>query len=371
MHAELAAAHSHWELCQPWPQESTDNYMTQDNHADIVLMTALPLERDALLKYLGPAQESKAKGRQYHRGRVGPYEVVVWSALGMGNVQAGVIATEAIGIWNPSHIILAGYAGGVKKKNERYLGDVLVPDQVMGYELGKEKPEGLERRYEAYRPSRVLLDAAKTLDPKVWAMSIETPRPDGTSGREVPRTHVGTVGSGEKVITAPNVIKDLQGDWVELIGVDMESLGVAMAAYQSDRAPGFLVVKGISDWADPTKSDGWQQYAAEAAACFTVALLHAQPLRVSHREQAVPTNRPTSFSGRAKLAVCRRLVDDWQDLADICDIPKHDRARFERGREPAGVWEWLDAHGKLAFLPPFLEAIGRTDLIGELTDRPS
>src|SRR5262249_8361469 len=51
--------------------------MTTDNHADIVLMTALPLEETALLKYIGPSQESKAGGRTYHRGNVGPYEDIV------------------------------------------------------------------------------------------------------------------------------------------------------------------------------------------------------------------------------------------------------------------------------------------------------
>jgi nucleoside phosphorylase len=345
--------------------------MIQDNRADIVLMTALPVERDALLKYIGPTQGSKAKGREYHKATVGPYEVVVLSALSMGNVQSGIIATDAIGIWNPSHVILTGYAGGVKKKNERYLGDVLVPDQVVGYELGKEKPEGLERRYQAFRPSKSLLDTAKTLPPTSWAMSIQTPRPDGTTGRIVPRALFGTFGSGEKVITAPEMIEDLQSDWVEMIGVDMESLGVSLAAYQSDRAPGFLVVKGISDWADPKKKDGWQQYAAEAAACFTVALLNAKPFGVGPREQAVPMNRPLNFSGPAKLAICRRLTDDWQDLADICDIPKYDRAKFEKGREAASVWEWLETRGKLAYLPTWLEAIGRKDLVGELTANPS
>jgi nucleoside phosphorylase len=344
--------------------------MSPENRADVVLLTALPLERDALLKYIGPVQESKAKGREYHRGKVGPYDVVVCCALGMGNVRSGIVATEAIGIWNPAQIILTGYAGGVKKKNERYLGDVLVPEQVVDYEMGKAKPEGLERRYQAYRPARALVDAAKTLPPNSWAMSVKAPRPDETTGRVVPNALVGTVASGQKVITAPDVIQDLQSDWAELIGVEMEGVGVALAAYQSESAPGFLLVKGISDWADPAKEDGWQLYAAEAAAAFTVALLNARPFQAGPRGQAVPTGRRSTFSGRAKLTVCRRLIDDWQDLADLFDIPKHDRARFEKGREPSGVWEWLEARGKLAYLPQGLEEIGRGDLAGELNADP-
>jgi nucleoside phosphorylase len=344
--------------------------MTQDNHADIVLITALALEEAALLKYIGPTRESKASGRTYHRGKVGPYDVVVWCALGMGNVRAARAATEAIGIWNPAHIILVGYAGGVKKKNERMLGDVLVADQVVDYELGKETPEGTQRRYQAYRPARPLLDGAKRLPPNTWALSIETTRPDGKTGRVVPQAHFGTIASGQKVIINLEMVEELQDDWAELIGVEMEGVGVALAAYESETSPGFLLVKGISDWADPKKHDGWQQYAAEAAASFTIALLKTTPFPVVPRAQVVPSETRMTYSGEAKVAICRRLVQDWQELADVCDIPPYDRAKFERGREPAGVWEWLDARGKLPFLPTFLSAINRPDLVEELKRHP-
>ncbi len=271
----------------------------------------------------------------------------------MGNVRSGVLATEAIGIWNPAHLILTGYAGGVKKKNERYLGDVLVPDQVVDYEMGKVKPEGTEQRYQAYRPNHALLAAAKALPAGSWTTSVETPRPDGSTGRTVPKAFFGTVASGQKVVTAPDTVEELQGDWAELIGVEMESIGVALAAYESPQSPGFLVVKGISDWADPKKADGWQQYAAEAAAVFTLALLKTKPFEIVTRPQAVPASSAMVFSGPAKVAICRRLVQDWPVLADFCNIPPYDRAMFPPGREPAGVWEWLEARGKLPFLPTF------------------
>jgi len=344
--------------------------MTQDNHTDIVLITALPLEEAALLKFIGATQESKAKGRTYHRGKVGPYDVVVWCAGGMGNVRAAKAATEAIGIWNPEHIILVGYAGGVKKKNERMLGDVLVADQVVDYELGKEKPEGTERRYQSYRPARPLLDGAKRLPPNTWAMSIDVPRPDGMTNRVVPNVHFGTIASGQKVIINVELVEGLQADWPELIGVEMEGVGVALSAYESETAPGFLLVKGISDWADPKKQDGWQRYAAEAAASFTITLLKTEPFPVVSRTQVVPSNTRTTYSGEAKVAICRRLIQDWQELADVCDIPPCDRAKFAQGREPAGVWEWLEARGKLPFLPNFLSAINREDLVEELKRHP-
>ncbi len=73
--------------------------------------------------------------------------------------------------------------------------------------------------------------------------------------------------------------------------------------------------------------------------------------------------------GKVKIELCQRLVTDWQTLADYFEIPPAERARFDLGWEPQRVWEWLDAHGKLARLAEGLRYIGREDL-AELLDRP-
>jgi hypothetical protein len=88
------------------------------------------------------------------------------------------------------------------------------------------------------------------------------------------------------------------------------------------------------------------------------------------RQQSLPAEAVSTFSGQIKLTICRRLTTNWPDLADYFEIPQHDRARFERGREPQGVWEWLEQRGKLAFLSDGLSAIGRNDLAKELTPNP-
>jgi hypothetical protein len=76
-----------------------------------------------------------------------------------------------------------------------------------------------------------------------------------------------------------------------------------------------------------------------------------------------PTDQPVHYSGQIKIAVCSRLLVDWSQLADYLDIPLPDRARFDRGREPQGVWEWLAARGRLAELASALAALGRGDLV--------
>jgi nucleoside phosphorylase len=162
---------------------------------------------------------------------------------GMGNVRAAAATQQAIAVWNPAQILLTGIAGGIEKSNNRLLGDLIVAEQVVDYEFGKQTPEGIQRRYQVYRPAKVLLDAARRMPPANWAMSIRAPRPDGTSGRVVPQVHFGVLCSGQKVITDPHLVSELKADWVELVGVEMEAIGLALAAYESEQVLGFPVVK--------------------------------------------------------------------------------------------------------------------------------
>lgn len=76
------------------------------------------------------------------------------------------------------------------------------------------------------------------------------------------------------------------------------------------------------------------------------------------------------YPGKVKITVCDRLHDDWSKLADYLEIPIADRRRFERGREPQGVWEWLQDRGKLGLLEAALSHIGRDGLAAELKRHP-
>lgn len=69
------------------------------------------------------------------------------------------------------------------------------------------------------------------------------------------------------------------------------------------------------------------------------------------------------FSGKAKIAVCDHLGDNWRKLADYFEITPADRARFERGDEARGIWEWLENRRRLGELPQGLIAVGRKDVV--------
>lgn len=236
------------------------------------------------------------------------------------------------------------------------------PGRIVGYELGKVKDDGLERRFQVLRPAHALLEAARNLSPEKWMHSIKVDRPDGSSNRIIPKVHFGVVASGEKVVADTSLVSELQSHWSKLIAVEMEAYGTALAAYQAETVPGMLIIKSLCDWADPSKNDEWQEYAADAAATFTIALLKTEPFESRPKTQAAK-KAPASFDGRIKIILCRRMSDDWQDLADYFVIPPHHKKRFEKGRECQGVWEWLEARNKLDGLKEALKFLDRDDLV--------
>lgn len=68
------------------------------------------------------------------------------------------------------------------------------------------------------------------------------------------------------------------------------------------------------------------------------------------------------FSGKNQLEFCRRLSNSWRDLALILEIPPYEQARFDKGDEGLGIWNWLAVRDELVRLPPALGAINRADL---------
>jgi nucleoside phosphorylase len=364
-----------------------------NNVTDVVIITALEKERDAVLRYLDSPQLVENLDKTFHTALIKThidttYQIIVICLHCMGNVTSALATQKIITNFNPSYIILAGIAGGVPKDN-RDLGDVIVGEQIVYYELGKQIEFKTQRRYEPHRPPKLLLDKAKNLSPENWAFSLKAQRPDNITGKTIPKVHFGVVASGDKVIADSSLRDELQSHWPQLVGVDMEAAGAALAAYDSNFMPGILIVKGICDWADGSKNDIWQEYAAESSASFVVELLKSEPFvsklksNISNSPEPAPiSNLIPDYSNNkdykvvkannkiyppsVKRSICRKLIRDWQDLADELGIEPYESATFSQGREPHAIWEWLKERDKLHKLEEALIAIGREDLVEEL-----
>jgi hypothetical protein len=74
-----------------------------------------------------------------------------------------------------------------------------------------------------------------------------------------------------------------------------------------------------------------------------------------------------TYSPHVKIKFCRHLGVSWHEVADLLDVPLWERSKFGWGREPTGLWEWLERRGRLAELPGALRDAGRRDLADQMT----
>ena len=255
---------------------------------DFVIITPLEEEREAMLAHLGkpnrlpPANDDI---RVYYPatipvtftdGTVSEYEVVLTDLLEMGRVEAANAVGDAIRRWRPRYVILVGIAGGLSKAGVQ-VGDVLISEQIADYELQKLTEEKTLTRWSVHRASPALLAAAKQLRPEDWQRFIREPRPQAGT----PQRHFGPICTGDKVV-ANGLLDQYREVWTKLIGVEMEAGGVASAAFQAASAPGFLMVRGVSDLADREKdkaqTESWRAYACDVAAAYVEAFLKSGPV---------------------------------------------------------------------------------------------
>jgi len=335
---------------------------------DFVIITALDLERNALISYIPNLERIVNKGRIYYKGKIyngtdNHLNIVILSLPYMGNVNASIATSQAIAVWNPRYIILTGITGGFKKDGV-HLGDLIIGEQVVYYESGKMYDKHHTPRYQVQPTSMELLNHAHNLKIDDWVFDIKLKAP--TINKYIPKVHFGVIATGEKVISTNLFGDEFLKIWPKALGVEMEAYGTALAAYQSENRPGFLFIKSISDWADNEKNDKWQFFAAHAAAAYTVRLLKSiigSAFNLHHDREQPKKVEQKILNGKVKICICRDLLDDWNDLADYFDIPLNHRKRFLPGRECQGIWEWLEVRKKLEEIIEALKFIRREDLL--------
>ncbi|GEM_PF-1625490 len=299
--------------------------MNHETHTDVVIITALKEEKEAVLKVLKQCSispsEKKLGNQIVYTASLSTvanrsYQITLLAFNGMGNIEAALATYESIIDWKPTYIILTGIAAGFQKEIERKLGDVIVAEQVVYIEAGKEETSGLSLKPKVYRPSHELWQAAQNLD---WHASIQTTRPDNS--KHIPKALFGDVISTEKVIKNLESRQKLQSLWPASIALEMEGAGTAMAVHKSGTM-GFLLVKGICDWADDNKNDHWHEYAAEAAACFVIELLKSGPFEP--RVQPTEKNTSSAKISEPKNSISNLPPDDLLAQA-TCTVRTKDK----------------------------------------------
>lgn len=237
---------------------------------DILLITVTSVETQAVLDVF-----AKATGQAFQRrfiddktyfdlGKLNGMQIVmVQSEMGAGGPGGALLAVdEGIRKLSPAAVIMVGIAFGLDDKNLD-IGDILVSQQLLGYELQKitTNDKGrMELLLRGDRPhaSTKLLDRFRS----------------GVLDWHGPKVEFGLILSGDKLVDNQSFRDQLHKLAPEAIGGEMEGTGLYSSAQR--RKVDWIIVKAICDWADGNKGQdkiARQQLAAENAARFMVHVL--------------------------------------------------------------------------------------------------
>ena len=291
---------------------------------DVLMINALEEERDACLSMLPnyrkmPPTQDDVRVYYYAEleavmadGEPIIYKIILLCVAGMGRVKAATATGDAIRAWRPAYVVVVGIAGAVVGEAE--LGDILVADQVADYEVQKVYPGNKQPsvRWVAHPADARLVNFAANFTETSWANSVKSKRPcDGECCRRI-----GTVATGDKVVTKDKLLRTYKKTWPKLIGVEMEAGGVATASFESPLKPGFFMVRAVSDLAenkDEPDVQAWRDYACHLAAAYALALLKNGPIPVSSLPAIIMT-------GGGSLIALRDQIGETQPEIGFAEL---------------------------------------------------
>ncbi|KNG81171.1 tetratricopeptide repeat domain protein [Aspergillus nomiae NRRL 13137] len=305
---------------------------------DCTIVWLCPLEIElraaiAMLDKVFDDSPSRAKGQNvvYTIGEVGSHKVAVvgyYQEQGLA-VSGSMVAEVLRDLPNLEMGLLVGIAGGIPSPTRDIrLGDVAVavPEAdrpgVVGYDLGKAGENDifeLKHWQNATHPllrSVINVIRARNESGFLRHLCILEERPEfqkpgnprisdswswdqQSRSTTHPMIHYGTILSGNSVIKS-QVKRDHLRDKYGGIAVEMEAAGIMT------RLP-VAVIRGISDFADSSKNDAWQPYAAITAAAYAKEVLVKLPTQIRRKSPGLLSTPFADLDTRLAYA----LPDMW------------------------------------------------------------
>ena len=240
------------------------------------IITAVPIEENSVRMLFDgwervpvPGDPQVYESVTYEAG--GKEQVIVAAKQPyMGMTAASMLAAKIIYTFRPKYLIMCGIAAGIGEESAQLYGDVLVPDMIWDYSTGKfvgKDESEIAFGSIGFQPRPVSV----RIDPMMLAVVM------GTIGREDNEfhIHVGPMACGTSVVANREIVdKRIRALFPHTVGLDMESYSIYYAAeHCAGPRPKALVVKSICDYADSTKSDQYQKFAAFTSSGYVKYLL--------------------------------------------------------------------------------------------------
>lgn len=240
----------------------------------VVLLTALPLEYQAVRAHMSNLQSKKYNDTHYEVGTFSTLNQsleVLLRLTGQGTDKASSETQRALTYFEPQIAMYIGVAGGIKDVS---LGDIVVGTKVYGVEGGK-AAETFHPRPEAFQSHYPLVEQAQTEALKFdWTKRIK----DVPFPAQPPRVFVAPLATGDKVVAASQApaFQLLKSNYSDALAVEMEGVGFLTAVHSHQKVMG-LVIRGVSDLIDGKEAadkSNWQARAAAYAAAFAFEVLY-------------------------------------------------------------------------------------------------
>jgi nucleoside phosphorylase len=196
-------------------------------------------------------------------------DVVAVSAPRMGLTAAAVTTMKLIGAFRPRFLAMVGITSGIRGRCQ--LGDIIAVDPGWDWGSGKLSARGSNVSFQP-APHQIGIDSFLLGKLGLFAQdggALDAIRRSwkGPAVEHILRMHIGPVASGAAVLADKAVSQQIIEQHRKLLGVEMETYGVYAAAQESSLPqPKAFSLKSVSDFADSTKGDDFQKYAAFTSA---------------------------------------------------------------------------------------------------------
>lgn len=271
-------------------RKAQKNLMNQEFYDyDVAIINALQtenkhvkraFENDGWEELKVPADHSTIYYRKQICNKDKTYRIVTCSSLQMASTASAVLATKVIYNFRPKLLIMTGIAAAVNR-DEVNLGDILVASKVWDGASGKIKTdnEGDDVFYPDFHEIPIDPDihalVQKMADNRGLLDSIEA-KYEGHKPAYKLNVRIGPIASVPAVLSSQGEVKKIEIHCRKLLGIEMEGYGVFYAAQNSAHPkPQYtILIKSASDFADPQKSDDFQDYCMYTSANFARHLIY-------------------------------------------------------------------------------------------------
>lgn len=195
----------------------------------------------------------------------------------MGMQASAAVSSKILSVFAPKIIFMTGICAGIKSASVN-IGDIIIANQSWDYESGKiaEDSDGnLQFKPEIHSiptNQKILSKLIDYANDKRSLFEIYDSYSNEKPNSQL-NVHFGPVGTGPYVLSSKRYLAELISSNRKLLGIDMEGYGIYKASqFHSDAVP--IFIKGISDYGDDNKHDGFQKYSSYVSAKFALKYIY-------------------------------------------------------------------------------------------------